>query len=268
MDGTIEAVRLSFPDTAPSYREQCVRDVLGDLFATCCLVDEDVADDDDAESDKDKHDTTPAPTTKKKKEETHSSSDEEPLLEEDRAHYELPDGTVLDMNARPRAVRVPEEIFFGVCAVPTPGAGAARWDAYVSPPPPPPHAAPDKGPAPKRPRIGHPPNFSPLPLHLMAHEALTCVDADARKELLANTLLVGGHSAIPGLERRLAAEIGEATPRNMRCKVLAPRPRERRCATWIGGSVLSSLGSFQQLWLSRAEYEEFGAGLACEMRFP
>jgi actin-related protein len=28
-----------------------------------------------------------------------------------------------------------------------------------------------------------------------------------------------------------------------------------------GGSILSSLGSFQQMWMSKAEYEEHGAGL-------
>ena len=28
---------------------------------------------------------------------------------------------------------------------------------------------------------------------------------------------------------------------------------------WIGGSILASLGSFQQLWMSKAEYAEQGA---------
>jgi actin-related protein len=28
-----------------------------------------------------------------------------------------------------------------------------------------------------------------------------------------------------------------------------------------GGSILASLGSFQQMWMSKAEYEEHGAGL-------
>ena len=34
---------------------------------------------------------------------------------------------------------------------------------------------------------------------------------------------------------------------------------ERMCASWIGASILGSLGSFQQLWVSRAEWEEEGA---------
>lgn len=40
-----------------------------------------------------------------------------------------------------------------------------------------------------------------------------------------------------------------------------PNAVERRQSVWIGGSVLASLGSFQQMWLSKAEYEEYGPGL-------
>ncbi|AET01217.2 actin-related protein ARP4 [Medicago truncatula] len=30
-------------------------------------------------------------------------------------------------------------------------------------------------------------------------------------------------------------------------------------SVWIGGSILASLGSFQQMWFSKSEYEEHGA---------
>ncbi|GLT71374.1 hypothetical protein SLA2020_434000 [Shorea laevis] len=43
-------------------------------------------------------------------------------------------------------------------------------------------------------------------------------------------------------------------------KVLASgNATERRFSVWIGGSILASLGSFQQMWFSKAEYEEHGA---------
>ena len=46
----------------------------------------------------------------------------------------------------------------------------------------------------------------------------------------------------------------------MKVKLLAPTtPHERRFAVWIGGSILASLGSFQQLWMSKQEYDEAGA---------
>lgn len=33
---------------------------------------------------------------------------------------------------------------------------------------------------------------------------------------------------------------------------------ERKFASWIGGSIMASLGTFQQLWISKLEYEEQG----------
>jgi actin-like protein 6A len=36
---------------------------------------------------------------------------------------------------------------------------------------------------------------------------------------------------------------------------------ERHFAAWVGGSILASLGSFQQMWFSRAEFNEYGAAL-------
>jgi actin-related protein len=50
-------------------------------------------------------------------------------------------------------------------------------------------------------------------------------------------------------------------------KVLVPVPMERKFGTWIGGSILASLGSFQQLWLSKQEYDEMGAARAVDTRF-
>ncbi|RUP45132.1 actin-domain-containing protein [Jimgerdemannia flammicorona] len=36
---------------------------------------------------------------------------------------------------------------------------------------------------------------------------------------------------------------------------------ERKCSSWLGGSVLASLGTFHQLWVSKKEYEENGASI-------
>ena len=43
-------------------------------------------------------------------------------------------------------------------------------------------------------------------------------------------------------------------------RVVVPEPDARAFATWIGGSILASLGTFQQMWISKAEYAERGAG--------
>lgn len=42
----------------------------------------------------------------------------------------------------------------------------------------------------------------------------------------------------------------------MKIKVLAPP--ERKYSVWIGGSILSSLATFQTMWITKSEYEEAG----------
>lgn len=36
---------------------------------------------------------------------------------------------------------------------------------------------------------------------------------------------------------------------------------ERRFSAWIGGSILASLGSFHQMWVSKQDYEEVGKSI-------
>jgi actin len=33
---------------------------------------------------------------------------------------------------------------------------------------------------------------------------------------------------------------------------------ERKYSVWIGGSILASLSTFQQMWISKQEYDESG----------
>ena len=68
------------------------------------------------------------------------------------------------------------------------------------------------------------------------------------------------------LPERLQREVAALLPPAFKAKVVCPQPVERRFGTWVGGSVLASLGSFQQLWVSRAQYLEHGADCA-EERF-
>eukprot|EP00977_Amphora_coffeiformis_P002772 scaffold522_cov168-Amphora_coffeaeformis.AAC.19 len=98
---------------------------------------------------------------------------------------------------------------------------------------------------------------------------MAVADVDVRKDLASNILLVGGGASLTatrGLEQRLSWQLRQLIPGKP--KVLASaHDIERTAAGWIGGSILSSLGSFQQLWLGRTEYEEYGATLALQ-RFP
>lgn len=48
-------------------------------------------------------------------------------------------------------------------------------------------------------------------------------------------------------------------PSSMRVKVVAPP--ERKYSVWIGGSILASLATFQQMWISKQEYDESGPSI-------
>ncbi|KAJ9512624.1 hypothetical protein QJQ45_018872, partial [Haematococcus lacustris] len=84
--------------------------------------------------------------------------------------------------------------------------------------------------------------------------------ADVWKILISQgVVLTGGLSLTGGLRDRLEKELTEQGPSGARFKVtMAANPTERRFSTWLGGSILASLGSFQQMWVSRKEYDEHG----------
>lgn len=159
--------------------------------------------------------------------------------------YELPDGTLIDLTTRvgKDLCRVPELLFSEEVPYLPNGIDMSILDQH--------------------------PTLSNLPLHKLIHSSLSAVgDVDIRKDLAGNILLTGGSSVFENMEQRLSLEVPRVVSGAYKCKVLASRNSvERSCAAWIGGSVLTSLGSFQQLWLSRTEYDEYGAALATQ-RFP
>lgn len=84
-------------------------------------------------------------------------------------------------------------------------------------------------------------------------------DVDVRKDLYGNIVLSGGSTCFNGIAERLSKEIVKLAPTTMRIKVLAPP--ERKYSVWIGGSILASLSTFQQMWISKAEYDESGPSI-------
>lgn len=86
-------------------------------------------------------------------------------------------------------------------------------------------------------------------------------DIDVRRELFNSILLTGGSSLYGSLQKRLEEELQHLVPSMMKLKVTGPANIvERRYSTWIGASILASLGTFQQMWMSKSEYKEYGAG--------
>ncbi|KAM4839597.1 actin, cytoplasmic 1-like [Urocitellus parryii] len=90
------------------------------------------------------------------------------------------------------------------------------------------------------------------------HSIMKC-DVDIRKDLYANTVLSGGTTMYPGLADRMHKEISALAPSTVKIKIIAPP--ERKYSVWIGGSILASLSTFQQIWISKQEYAEAGPSI-------
>eukprot|EP00898_Chlorokybus_atmophyticus_P003530 jgi/Chlat1/4178/Chrsp27S04278 len=144
--------------------------------------------------------------------------------------YELPDGNVVEIGAD--RFKLPEVLFNPSIAKTYPG-GEALLPAVES-----------KG------------------VPALVIESINRCDVDARRDLFNGVLLSGGTSLFPNMKERVERELLELAPQTARIKVIASTvPNERRFSVWIGGSILASLGSFQQMWLSKAEYEEHGTSM-------
>merc|ERR1712013_346967 len=90
--------------------------------------------------------------------------------------------------------------------------------------------------------------------------SLTMAPAYARLDLLEMTLpelsspplLAVLTTMYPGIADRMQKEITALAPSTIKIKIIAPP--ERKYSVWIGGSILASLSTFQQMWISKQEY--------------
>jgi len=95
----------------------------------------------------------------------------------------------------------------------------------------------------------------------LIRQSLEGVDVDLRPNLLGNIVVTGGTSLLNGFNDRLNLELTAMFP-GLKIKIhAAGLTSERRFGAWIGGSILASLGTFHQMWISKKEYEENGAGI-------
>lgn len=90
----------------------------------------------------------------------------------------------------------------------------------------------------------------------MVIDSIKKCDMDLRKNLYSNITLSGGTTTLEGIQERLNKEISAMAPPNTPVRIIAPV--ERKYSVWIGGSVLSSLATFQTSWITKEEYQEEG----------
>jgi len=93
-------------------------------------------------------------------------------------------------------------------------------------------------------------------VHRLTFDSIMKCDVDIRRDLYKNIVMSGGTTMFKGIPERLEKEIKALAPQGMDIKVIAPP--ERKYSVWIGGSILASLSTFEEMWVTKEEYDESG----------
>ena len=93
------------------------------------------------------------------------------------------------------------------------------------------------------------------------YESIQKCDIDIRKDLYPCIVMSGGSTMFPGIAERLEKEVKNLCPESMKPTVKVIAVPERKYAVWIGGSILSSISTFDTMWITKDEYNESGAGI-------
>ena len=144
------------------------------------------------------------------------------LQTDEETRGKLPDGTVVELGGLGQVI--PELLFD-----PTPIRAIPNMSQFVG-------------------------SFSGIPT--CAIECINSCDVDVRKQVASDLILTGGSSLFSAFPERLA----KAMAGSGKCKVTAtPVNVERMSSSWLGSSILASCATFQQMWVSRGQFEEEGA---------
>ena len=104
-----------------------------------------------------------------------------------------------------------------------------------------------------------------ITVSLFRYNSIFKCDLNIRRDLYGNVVLSGGTTMFPGIAHRMLKELTSLSPSSTKVKIVAPP--ERKYSVWFGGSILASLSTFQNLWCSKQEYDEFGPGIVYRSQF-
>lgn len=98
-------------------------------------------------------------------------------------------------------------------------------------------------------------------IHKQTHDSIMKSDIDVRKDLYMNIVLSGGTTLFAGLPERLTKELKSLANPNLAAKIKVVAVAERKFCVWIGGSILSSISTFADMWITREEFEDAGESI-------
>lgn len=101
-------------------------------------------------------------------------------------------------------------------------------------------------------------------IHQICYDSIMKCDIDIREKLFGKIMLSGGNTMFPGLADRMQKEMMSIAPSTTKSPVMKTRVYalpERKHLAWIGGSVLASVSTFQQMWATKDDYDEHGPSI-------
>ena len=97
----------------------------------------------------------------------------------------------------------------------------------------------------------------------MIEKCLETVQIESgKKELISNIAVVGGNSLLSNSTERLFKELVDMNMFGMSGKLkplIGNNSIERQHSSWLGGSIMASMPTFEQIMMTKEEYDEHGA---------
>lgn len=106
------------------------------------------------------------------------------------------------------------------------------------------------------------PSFLGLELtrvHDIINNSIMKCDIHLRRDFYPNIVLSGGSTMFEGIVDRIQKEVTAVAPSSLKVKIIASP--DRKYSVWIDDSVLASLSTFQQMWISKQKYDECGPSI-------
>jgi actin-like protein 6A len=99
----------------------------------------------------------------------------------------------------------------------------------------------------------------------MVRDSLNKLDTELRRDVISNLIVTGGCSIMPNFVIRLQKDIMAYAPEDVtftKLKIFGSSNKmELHMSSWLGGSILGSLSTFDQFVMNQSEFKEHGAVL-------
>ena len=96
-------------------------------------------------------------------------------------------------------------------------------------------------------------------IHKHTYDSIMKCDPDIKKDLFQNIVLAGGCTMFKGIKSRMTKEIQALAASPMKPEVFSPADRKHSC--WLGGAILSQMKKFDNIWITKKEFDEEGKSI-------